>query len=314
MHERNFVICDKEQQYARNLLKMLGQNRELEVRFYLFHTIEELREFARQKKIDMLLIGDEYPQKFRERIPAEERFVLVKGTQEPVAHNETRIYRYQSADEIWTQILDTEARREPPAQMMAAAMKREAPARLAEVRAGELIGVYSPIHRIGKTRFALKLGKELSEKVPVLYLNLEEYAGNAFYFPNRSGENLADLLYYARQKKGNLGIRVSMMAVQTGKLDYIRPMRHVQDMQAVEEQEWLDLFRQLLEQCIYEKIILDLGDSVNGLFGILDACGTIYTPYIEEKAAMAKLADYTENLRRTGLERVLEKTIQKKMG
>ena len=26
---------------------------------------------------------------------------------------------------------------------------------------GELIGVYSPIHRIGKTRFAIELGKRL---------------------------------------------------------------------------------------------------------------------------------------------------------
>ncbi len=301
MHERNFVICDKEQQYARNLLRMLGRNKEMEVRFYLFCTMEELRNFARQKTIHLLLIGEEYPQKFRERIPAEERFVLVKSTEKPVAQNETRIYRYQSADAIWAQILEAEVKREPPV-------------RTVEAGDGELIGVYSPIHRIGKTRFAIKLGKELTEKVPVLYLNLEEYAGNAFYFPDHSGENLADLLYYARQKRGNLGIRVSMMAVQAGKLDYIRPMCHVQDMQAVKEQEWLELFGQLLEQCIYEKIILDLGDSVNGLFGILAACGTVYTPYIEEKAAMAKLAEYTENLRKTGLEHVLEKTIQKKMG
>ena len=46
-----------------------------------------------------------------------------------------------------------------------------------------LIGVYSPIHRIGKTKFALRLGRQIAEKVPVLYLNLESYSGGNYYFP-----------------------------------------------------------------------------------------------------------------------------------
>ena len=108
-------------------------------------------------------------------------------------------------------------------------------------------------------------------------------------------------------------MRISMMAGQLEKLDYIKPMPYILDMQAIQKEEWLQLFQQILNQCIYEKIILDLGDSVNGLFEILEACHTVYTPYIEERAAMTKLAEYTENLRKTGKERVLEKTIQKRM-
>ena len=78
-------------------------------------------------------------------------------------------------------------------------------------------------------------------------------------------------------------------------------------------EEWLELFDKVLDQCIYEKIILDLGDSVNGLFEILKNCRTIYTPYIEEPAARAKLSQYAENLRKTGLECIIERTIQRKI-
>lgn len=42
-------------------------------------------------------------------------------------------------------------------------------------------------------------------------------------------------------------------------------------------------------------------------------CDTIYTPVIEEAAALAKMSQYTENLRKMGLEEVLEKTVQVKM-
>ena len=62
----------------------------------------------------------------------------------------------------------------------------------------KLIGVYSPVHRIGKTRFAIRMGKQLSQKFPVLYLNLEGNAGGNYYFPEDPGHDIGDLLYYMR--------------------------------------------------------------------------------------------------------------------
>lgn len=301
MYAQNMVICDREQQYARNLLRIFSDKKEAALQLYLFHTLEELKKFSDQKKIHILLMGEEYSQKQREEIPADARFVLIKGKESALSDEETGINRYQCGEDIWSQILGAEPE------------DREYPARPVVKTKGELIGIYSPIHRIGKTRFAMDLGKKLAKKEPVLYLNLEEYSGGGICFPEQTGENLGDLLYYLRQGKGNLGLHISMMVCQDEDLDYLLPMPCVQDLQAVRCGEWLELFDRILEQCIYEKIILDLGDSVDGLFEILKSCRTIYTPYIEECTARAKLSQYAENLRRTGMESVLEKTIQKKM-
>lgn len=446
MYEGNFVICDQEQQYSRNLLQMFARNRESNIQMYLFHTIEEVEKFAEQKPVHTLLIGKEYPPEQRKQIPAAERFVLVKNRQDPLAENEAGIYRYQSAEDIWSQMCYEptapqsgnltmpqggrltsaqsgslmmpqnerptsqqsgspamsqggrptlsqtgkqtmpQARRFVPSQPGSTITSQpgrrtapqgrkagkpedpgtgrrrqrqqehrteergnslrkenkeekrqapytpetdEVPERLTEPEPGgrgqkpsagyrtntrgELIGVYSPVHRIGKTRFAMELGREMAKKEPVLYLNLEEYAGGSYYFPDQTGQTLADLLYYSRQEKGNLGLRISTMAGQDEALDYILPMPCVQDLQGVSGEDWLRLFEQIRENCIYQKVILDLGDSVNGLFQILEACHTVYTPYIEDEVARAKLNQYAENLRKTGKEKVLEKTIQKKL-
>lgn len=339
LYEGNLVICDQEQQYARNLLQMFTRNRETEVRMYLFHTVEEVERFAEQKPVHTLLISREYPQNRREQIPAKERFVLVKSMQDSLAENEVGVYRYQSAQNIWRQIgnetepmknqkiekpenPETEERRQRSEKRRQTSdiqktgkkrQKADGPVNCQTQTRGALIGIYSPIHRIGKTRFALELGRELARKEPVLYLNLEEYSGGSYYFPDETGQTLADLLYYARQEKGNLGLRVSTMAGQDEELDYILPMPYVQDLQGVPAEEWLKLFEQILENCIYQKVILDLGDSVNGLFEILEACQTVYTPYIEDELARAKLNQYAENLRKTGKESVLEKTVQKKL-
>jgi len=422
LYEGNLVICDQEQQYSRNLLQMFARNREADIQMYLFHTIEEVEKFAEQKPVHTLLIGKEYPPEQRAQIPATEKFVLVKSRQDQLGENEAGIYRYQSAEDIWSQMCyeptppqpgklakpqserftssqpgkltkpqserltssqnrmvrppedsNTGIRRKRPQKPGADEYRetlknsasrdqrqrqqefrpeerrrgsrkanpeerKEAPyisetdeipdrrpepktdgrgqkasARYRTNTRGELIGVYSPVHRIGKTRFAMELGREMAKKEPVLYLNMEEYAGGSYYFPDQTGQTLADLLYYSRQEKGNLGLRISTMAGQDEALDYILPIPCVQDLQGVSGEEWLRLFEQIRENCIYQKVILDLGDSVNGLFQILEECHTVYTPYIEDEVARAKLNQYAENLRRTGREKVLEKTIQKKL-
>lgn len=301
MYDRNFVICDREQQYAENLLQRFKRNKDVNFQLYLFHSPEELKRFTEKKKIHLLLIGEEYSRKQRALIPAQMKFVLVKSAQSVLEKGETGINRYQSAERIWTQIFE-----------MVLKQKGSSPHSMFRSK-GELIGIYSPIHRIGKTRFAFELGRKLAEKEPVLYLNLEEYAGGNYYFHEQPGYHLGDLLYFVKQNKGNLGIRISMMVGQDEKLDYILPMPCIQDIRAVQVEEWLELFDEILEQCIYEKVILDLGDSVDGLFQILERCATVYTPYLEDEAAKAKMNQYTENLRRLGLDSVLEKTVQKKV-
>lgn len=301
MYVKNVVICDSQRQYSENLFQALVKRKTSEEQYYLFHDLQEVEQFAKEKKIYALLTGEECPKEQREQIPVARRFVLVKDKNGSLETGEIGIYRYQSAESIRAQMLEKRARSKET--------RRSTRVR----KGGQLIAVYSPIHRIGKTRFALALGKKLAEKEPVLYLNLEGYAGSSFYFTDSTEQTLADLIYYLRQEKGNLGMRISMIAGQLEKLDYIKPMPYILDMQAIQKEEWLQLFQQILNQCIYEKIILDLGDCVNGLFDILEACHTVYTPYIEEKIAMAKLTEYTENLRKTGKEQVLEKTIQKRM-
>ena len=83
-----------------------------------------------------------------------------------------------------------------------------------------------------------------------------------------------------------------MMTGQIGNMDYIRPNSGlVQESAGGQQQkEWLQLFEQIVEKSIYEVLILDLGDSVNGLFSILEKCDSVHTLSIEEPAGKGKAA------------------------
>ena len=177
-----------------------------------------------------------------------------------------------------------------------------------------LIGIYSPVHRIGKTRFAMRMGRVLSESIPTLYLNLEGYSGLNYYLPEESGMNLGDLLYYMKQESINPVWKISTLISHMNGLDYIAPIRAEQDFREVTKEEWNQLLDLILEKSIYKVIILDLGDTVDGLYDLLGRCSKIYTPYIEEGAAKAKLNQYEENIRSAGYGEILKKTVRRRMG
>lgn len=300
MHPKNFVICDVEKEYARNLMQAVGARKELGFQMHLFQSLDHLEAFSRKKDIHILLLGEEFPAEKRQEISAKERYVLVKGNGKELLPEEKEIYKYQSVDSILARILEESMDKEEMGHRNISGV-------------GHLIGIYSPIHRIGRTKFALDLGKDLAKNGPVLYLNLEEYSGGNYYFPDQTGQNLGDLLYYIRQEKGNLGLRISTMAGQIGDLNYIAPMPVTQDLREVREEEWLKLCDEILTNCIYKNVILDLGDGIKGLYSLLRACHTVYTLHPEDPVSQAKLFQYTENLRLMGFEDVLEHTVLKKV-
>lgn len=300
MHQKNFVICDKETDYARNLMRILAEHRELGYQLHLFQDPEQIKRFAEQHPIQILLISEEFPLEQRRSVKAEETFVLVRDEENRAGSEENAVCKYQSVNQILSKVMELS---EKGCDVRQRGGRRE----------GLLIGVYSPIHRIGKTKYAMQIGREFSKRGPVLYLSLEEYSGNGYYFLEHREQNLGDLLYYFRQNTGKFGTELRMVTGQEDGLDYIMPIPVVQDMKAVKGEEWLVLFQHILDQRMYEAVILDLGDGIDGLYQILEKCDTVYTPYIKEPAAMAKLNQYTENLRRTGFESVLEHTVQKQV-
>ena len=134
------------------------------------------------------------------------------------------------------------------------------------------------------------------------------------YLPEESGMNLGDLLYYMKQESINPVWKISTLISHMNGVDYIAPIRAEQDFREVTKEEWNQLLDLILEKSIYKVIILDLGDTVDGLYDLLGRCSKVYTPYIEEGAAKAKLNQYEENLRSAGYGEILKKTVRRRMG
>ena len=100
-----------------------------------------------------------------------------------------------------------------------------------------------------------------------------------------------------------------MVRVRDG-LEYLIPIPLITDLKEITVNEWRNLFEKILEESLYENLVLDLDDSVDGLFEILQLCDWIYTPVLDEESANQKVSRYENALQLLGLSSVLEKSIR----
>ena len=329
-----FVICDVQEEYSDHLFQILSEQFEGEYQFHLFHDLQKMTGFFAKNSAEILVIGEEYGNEAIQKAGALQKFILTGSPGERKDTEDIPLFRYQSAEGMIKMIRKYAGRgrrgsggsgteKSGVADRNGMIRSREGESvcekrRTARIRDDPpvrgLIGIYSPVHRIGKTRFALRLGQKAACRVPVLYLNLEGCSGGRYYFQEGADKDLGDLLYFLKQERDDWGLKLSAMAARKNGMDYILPMRNEQDLRSVSGEEWIRLLDMILEKCIYEAVILDLGDAVSGLYDILRKCERIYTPYICEGAAEAKLEQYEESLRAAGYADILAKTVKKRVG
>ena len=291
MNECNLVICDQEFRYANLLASNIRKREELAIKVYVCTKLEYVLMMMKEKQIHILVIDEQvFPKEFTQLL-ATQIFVLVAGAVMEQQTQGQAIQKYQNADEIIRIIF--EAYTEKTKENLIRITRKEYP---------KIIAVYSPVHRIGKTTFAMALGSECAKWKKTLYVNLEEYAG----FPEafQEGMNLGDLLYYAKQGNGNIGVRLQSAIKKKGDLDFLLPIPIAHDLREISLAEWQLLLGQIVENSSYERIILDVGESIRDLFQVLELTDRVYMPVDKDEISQRKLQRYEQNVDCIGLEKL----------
>lgn len=295
MEEKNFIICDSEKEYGIRFMERIQEHSEFYVQVRLFQSVEEVTEFLKSQEIYILLIEETFPKEEREKIVCRYRFVLVREGGCELSENETAIRKYQPAEQILGTILDKCLTHQETALFRLIYKERR------------IIGFYSPVQDGAQTRMAVALGEELAKSAKVLYLNFQPYAGWKAVTGEDNGRGLSELVYYVRQGDNHIGIRAGTIKQSIGKLDYILPMENGEDLKMVEWEEWKILLKQILEDSMYQVIIMDLPECVQGLFHMLDLCEEIYMQNAGDEIGHARIAEFRGNLEQMGKRKLLEK-------
>ena len=301
MESKNLVICDREKEYAEAFAHYIMKREDLAFQVKTCSNLKQVLKVQEKEAIDYLFISSGYSPAEREKLSAGKVFVLTEEGTASLEENETGVYKYQSGEELLAELIRKCSNGENAENTFLKRLRK---------KQAKIIGIYSPVHRVGKTSYALRLGRKLSEEANVLYLNLETYGGVGGHF-QEGGQTLSDVLYYARQEKSNLGLMLTTLVGHKGKLDYIAPIQVSEDIKSVSGEDWLNLIKRLMEESIYEILILDMDEGVRDIYQIFRVCSEIHVLTLRNEISESKLRQFEEELSLLGHEDIRCKLIRR---
>lgn len=298
--ERVMALCDTEEEYAQLMTEFLKTKKELPWKIHTYTSVQELLK-EEKEGLELLVISESA---YCERVLELEapRTVLLSESGVMKWENVCYVDKYLQAEEVLKEVLTV--------------YMEIADTRLPKLKkAGTVtfIGTYSPVRRAMQTSFALTMGQILGREHRTLYLNFEHYAGIPELRPDLQSPDLADLLYFLHGDQEKFGLRLRTGCRRLGDLDYIPSMKSGQNLLTVRASEWLELLQRIEDMGEYEYVILDLSESMQGLFEILRMCRMVFTLTKEDRISRSKLLQYEQLLSLYEYEDVLEKTRRLKL-
>lgn len=300
MKRKILAVCDSETEYTNRMQEFLCTREELPFEVYAFTDTEKLEDSSKKENIEILLISEsDYCDKIKE-LPIQNIYILNESGQTE-DENVEQVGKYQSSEKILGQVLEFYSRR------------RDLPRKIKKGIPANVIGVYSPVGRCLQTSFSLAMGQILAKKHKVLYLNFESFSGLGQMLQHDTQTDLGDLLYYYNNTRERFRYRLESSLQTINGLYFIPPATSFLDMQSISEETWLELLAAIEDEGMFEYIILDLADCVQGLLELLRSCSMIYTILKEDNMAAAKLHQYEEYLEDMEYQDILDKTKKRKI-
>jgi len=292
------VLYDTEEEYARLMSDFLRKNKSFPWELHTYTNEEDLfREEAFEKEaVEMLVVAETaFCEKLQQLHPR--RLVVLNESGLVKWENIAYVDKYQEAGEVLRYLLGV--------------YMEDGEVQLPRVSRNYktiFIGNYSPVRRCMQTSFAVTMSQLLAREHPTLYLNFEHYAGISELLPNMQMLDMADLLYFLNAETDKFRLRLQTILKHKGGLSYIPPMKAGQNLLTITAKEWMGLFQKLEELGEYEYVVLDLSESMQGLFEILRLCSKVYTLTRDDRIARSKLMQYEQVLALYEYEDVLDKT------
>lgn len=303
-----------EKGYTERLADYLSRNHGDLFEVRLFTQTEPLKDFLENGIADLLLIGEEEYVNAKwdsERctgigtvvlLVGEERdaVVLPEDVESSMETNISRIYQYQSAQEIIRELIKLVADRE----------------HIYDIGVGKdqsttrIIGVYSPFGGAGVSSYARALACE-EGKTDTLLICMEFFdglgsAGNS-QEKTESYRGLSELIFYVHQEDRNIGLKLLSLIDNYDGVDCIRTVSDYRDLLTLSPKDAKNLMRHLRMETGYSRIVIDIGFMGAAIMEVLSSCDELYFPESNTESQKQKWIHFQHILKKENLEDILKK-------
>lgn len=288
------VIFDDDKKYAEKLASYLNMEADFSFIVGVCTKKEELIDFCAENMPQVALISEKYYEGLKTKIDCET--MVLSATKSGFYDNVMNIYKYQCAEKIVRDILKG---------LAVTGNVNYITGRATDLK---IIAFYTPVKRSFSTSMCLAMGQFLGKGHRTIYLNFEAFSGFKGLFENDFENNLADLIYFLESGKSGFGLALAGMVEKIDHLDIMAPFENPTDLISVQAAKWKKLLEIIEKDTDYEYLLLDLSESVQGLFDILKMADIVITPIGNGEIEISKVVQYEECLKMSGYEEVIGKT------
>ncbi len=300
MKSEILIIFDYEIDYAHNLVNVLNRKKVLPFIIETFTNIELLKEYLNNNKVQLLLISSDVDLGLINRKNVSSIYLLSEGKYINEGNELPAIYKFQSVDNIIDEILyyyvDSKVLLQKNNSFLIS-------------KKTKAIGVYSPLGNCGKTIFSLGLGQSLSTQNLVLYINLEDFSAINEILGENFSKGMSELIYFLKEKRANLGLKMKNLISNINKLDYISPSYCSLDLHELNMDDWNYLLKEISENTTYDYIIFDIGFISKDMLDLMNQCEIIFMPTKPDFISQRKIKDFTRLLKMQEYNELVNKII-----
>jgi hypothetical protein len=260
--EKLLAIYDPEILYASRLMEYFRKSEWEGFEILLFTGMDHLTDFLKYQKLEILLYGGEA---LLDKLSLDNvRYIfLLSSNNKPIRDKYQRIYKYQSASKIKSDILSSYTRLEDNNKKAA----------YDDVR---FISIYPPVSGPEKLTFAWFLAKELSNNYKVLFISMEMLATSFITGDEVISQSMSEYLYYLKESKEGLDTKLKSYLSYSEKLSYLSGLSHGFDLLSLSKEDIVRLMDMLKEQGDYELVIFYLGFYSEASMEILNRSTDVY--------------------------------------
>lgn len=215
-----------------------------------------------------------------------------------------KIFKYQSVPDIMREVLAVVA----DDDSIVYTEKR------ATHKSAEILAVYAPFGGSGVSQYAFSMAKDLSGKFRTLYVNLEAFYGFCEIVTDKKGKpvedfrGMSEVIFYIRQKKEKLALKLESIIVTEQKLDCLLTVEDYRDLFYMTKEDMNKLIQVLLLETDYEKIVFDIGFITDAMMVLLEKADRIFMPEARHPIQKSKQQAFERLILREHLEQIWDKT------
>lgn len=300
MSKLSVAVCDVNQSYGESISTYLFVEQGEKFSGGFFSSIETFREQFFKQRFEVILLGKVFIQEewIQEEISRSENILWMHLWEEgEVLEQLPVIEKYQPLSGMIRKIYEFYEMYHK--EKLVAAGK-----------GAQLLGWYSPEQNIWQTPLALTMANVLAETERVLYVNLKECSGLAYWLQEEYEMDLLDVMYFSKNAENTEKLNLGRFVYQLGQVSYLPPVQDGILLSELKESDYLKFLEMLEQQDQYDVIVLDIGTMFSGFFSVLEKCRTIYLPQEQNVLAHGIYQDFQKMTNRLKINSLEEKIVK----